>query len=329
MFRDSFFILALIFVTGCDSQPRTPEDVRRAELPKVINRRPDFPADKAVLHVQAQTLFLRQDADISEAWSLVGSEGLDAHQVKLWHSNALRIGTMDAVTVGQFYEKLPRRTGGAKLQTIGVGHEPVVFETAPTLERALEIEALLGVDRDETVRLPTGRMQLLIDVVVSAEKVTAGLTPHHHWVSPTLTPRTPEEKAMDGRVFKELSVEADVTGDRYLVISWLAPEKKKEEKVVPVEQTPVEPVVPIEPPPMPPMPTENKVDGVDSVPTPVPPAAPVPPVQISPFADPVRVPRIGDVLLTGLRAERPLQMICIIRIPPQGESIPASRLRPE
>lgn len=329
MFRHCPFIFALFIVTGCDSQPRTPEEVRRAELPKVINRRPDFPADKAVLHVQAQTLFLRQDADISEAWSLVSSDGLDAEQVKIWRGNALRIGTMDAVTVGQFYDKLPRRNGGAKLQTIGVGREPVIFETTPTLERAVEIEALLGSDRDETIRLPAGRMQLLIDVLVSAEKVTAGLTPHHHWVSPTLTPRSPEEKAMDGRVFKELAVEADVTGDRYLVISWLAPEKKKEEKTLPVEETPGATAVPDATVTPSPMPTQPPGDGSAPSPTQSPAAVPPAPPVVSPFSDAVRKPKLGDVLLTGLRAERPLQMICIIRVPPQGESIPASRLRPE
>lgn len=326
MLRHCLLILSFLFVTGCDSQPRTPDEVRRTELPKVINRRPDFPSDKAVLHVQAQTLFLRQDADISEAWSLVTSDGLDAEQVKVWRGNALRIGTMDAVTVGQFYDKLPRRNGGAKLQTIGVGREPVIFETTPTLERAVEIEALLGSDRDETIRLPAGRMQLLIDVVVSAEKVTAGLTPHHHWVSPTLTPRSPEEKAMDGRMFKELAMEADMTGDRYLVISWLAPEKKREEKAMSVEETPGVPEATVAPTPLP---TEPPGDGSVQSPTPPPPVIPPAPPSVSPFPDAVRKPKLGDVLLTGLRADRPLQMICIIRVPPQGESIPASRLRPE
>ena len=309
-----FFILLL--PVGCNPQPTLPEDDRPRNLPKVVNIRPQFPADKAVLHVQAETTFLRTDADLTESWSLASAEGLDEQQIKLLAKNGIRIGTMDAAGVSQFYAKLPR-TGGTKVLTIGVGREPVVFETTPTLESAVEIEAMLGIDRDETLRLPPGRTQLLLDVVIDGEKVIMGVTPHHHWVSPSIKPRTPQEKAMEGREFREISLDANLTGDRYLVLGWMKPPE------------PIKPPLPQEMPQVEAKPQESETPVEPTLPdtiTPQTTEAPAAPIASDPLPG---KPKLGDLLFLGQRADRPLQLICIIRVPPQGEMFGNTVARPE
>jgi len=279
--------LGLAAAAGCDSTPSR-EDVLHGERPQVRNIRPDVPNEKATLLVQAETIFLRLDADTSELWSFVSTQGLDGERVKLWEKNGLRVGTVDPVSMAQFMAKLPR-TGGSKKLNIGAGREPVVLETTPNLPRAVELRALLGIDRDETIRLPAGRMQLILDVLLSESAILATLTPHHHWVTPTLEPRTPDEKALDGRVFKELALEADLTDDRLLVVAWRAPEPEKVEAPAVDE-------------------TSDDAGAAGREDTPA---------------------RLGDVLLTGTRAGRPLQLICVIRVPRQGEALPVGPTRPD
>ncbi len=292
-----------MFLFGCESQPTWPEGERFGHLPRVTNIRPDFPADKAVLLVQTETTFVHANADLTEAWEMVTTEGLSEQQIQIMAANAIRVGTMDGAALSLFYSKLPR-TGGTRVKTIGVGREPVIFETTPTIERAIEIEALLGIDRDETMKLPAGRLQLLLDVVIDGNKVKVGVTPHHHWVSPSVKPRTPEEKAMEGREFREISFDAELSGDRFLVLGW-----GREEPGEPGEQK------------------EQKEPENSSAP----PALPAPPAPLAPPALPAspRKPRLGDLLFVGQRADRPLQLICIIRVPPQGEMFDNQLARPE
>lgn len=279
-------LLILMLLLGCESQPILPEDEGFGHLPKVTNIRPDFPADKAVLMVQTESTFMHTNADLTEAWSMVTNEGLSEQQIHIMKANAIRVGTMDAAAVSLFYSKLPR-TGGTRVKTIGVGREPVIFETTPTIERSIEVEAMLGIDRDETLKLPPGRMQFLLDVVIDGDKVMMSVTPHHHWVSPSIKPRTPEEKAMEGREFREISLDANLSGDRFLVLGW----GKREERQEPKE------------------PEELKE-------------------QKEPEALPAST-RLGDLLFVGQRADRPLQLICIIRVPPQGEMFGNQLARPE
>ncbi len=324
-------ILMLAMLTGCPSRIPTPEEVRLRELPQVRNHRPDVPGNKAVLQLQAETIYLRHDADLTEPWSLVTTEGIAEDRVKLMAANGIRIGTMDGPTLAQFYQKLPP-TGGARVQRMGVGREPVIFETTPAMTRAFEIEMLLGFDRDETVRLPAGRMQLILDVMIDDGQVTVGVMPHHHWVTGGITPRTPEDKAMDGRMFKELAVDVDLTGDRFLVMGWLAPAKKnddkkdnkKDEVTVPVAvdrvaggsvigAVPAVPAANVTDTPAPPAAPTTPVTPADVASPPVEPVEP----PISPFTNPATKPKLGDVLFTGERSDHPLQMISIIRIPPQ------------
>jgi len=330
-----------------------PEDDALTGFPKVVNIRPDFPADKAVLHVQAETTFLKLDADLTEAWSLVSTDGIDPQQLHLLAKNGIRAGTMDAAAVSQFYTKLPR-TGGTKTQTIGVGREPVIFETTPTTERSFEMQALLGLDRDELLRLPAGRTktqtigvgrepvifettpttersfemqallgldrdellrlpagrtQLLLDVVIDGTKVTMGVTPHHHWMEPSLRPKSPHEKAMEGRMFKEISFDVTMTGDRFLVLGLMREPKPLEQKQPQVQDAPV---------------TQNAEQPPAPVPTPAPAQVPSP-------AQPMRPAHLkfGELLFTGQRADKPLQLLCIIRVPPQGELFGDQLARPE
>jgi len=301
-----FFILICLF--GCEMQPMLPEDDALTGFPKVVNIRPDFPADKAVLHVQAETTFLKLDADLTEAWSLVSTDGIDPQQLHLLAKNGIRAGTMDAAAVSQFYTKLPR-TGGTKTQTIGVGREPVIFETTPTTERSFEMQALLGLDRDELLRLPAGRTQLLLDVVIDGTKVTMGVTPHHHWMEPSLRPKSPHEKAMEGRMFKEISFDVTMTGDRFLVLGLMRDPTPLEQKQPQVQGAPV---------------TQNAEQPPAPVPTPAPAQVPSP-------AQPMRPAHLkfGELLFTGQRADKPLQLLCIIRVPPQGELFGDQLARPE
>jgi hypothetical protein len=319
--RRPLFIL-LLLLTGCDATPEPQEQF--PDLPKVRTIQPrNVPNERASLHIQAETIYLRLDADAGESWSYVTTQGLDAERVRLWRLNGLRVGTMNSVEVSQFYAKLPR-TGGSKVLTIGVGREPIVIETTPRLERAIDIAAMLGFDRDETVRLPAGKTQMLIDAAVTKDAVIASLKPHHHWVEHSISPRTPQEKAMDGRVFRELELDADLTGDRFLVIAWEPREPVKAKPVAASRAVPDPAASPPVAPPDPAVPSDPRL-----VPPAAPQPAPAPPREPTPPPAPPQLPRLGDIMFTGTRSEQAFQLICIMRIPPQRATQPDGETRPD
>ncbi len=321
----TLLVIALATLACCGSTEPKPAPFVLEPGAKVRNVRPNLPNQKAERFFQISLVYVLASSDLTEAWSMLSTKGLAANQLEVWNGNGLRAATADAAVLSQFFTKLPGY-GGTKHVNMGAGRDPVAIETTPPFDQSIVVRGLLGLDRDETFKLPSGRTQLLALLQPGKDGSSLELLPHHHWTTNSVIPRTPEEKALDGRVFRELPLNVELDSQQYLVIGYAAPPKPApgEEVVkVPAEDAGlprafVRPELEV---------PDVKIEEVDP-PTERPAGAqPFPAKPEKPVAG---MPRLGDLLLTGERGGKRLQIICIIRIPPQGEAAEAgAAVRPE
>ena len=353
---------AMMALPCCGSNEPAPQPFVLEPGAKVRNVRPNLPNQKAERFFQISLVYVLASSDLTDAWSLLSTTGLQANQLEVWRGNGLRAATTDAATLNQFFSKLTGY-GGTKHVTLGAGRDPVAIETTPPLEQAVIVRGLLGLDRDETFKLPSGRTQFLTLLEPGKDKSLLEITPHHHWSAVSVTPRTPEEKALDGRVFRELPLNVDLDSRHCLVIGYvpparpapgddaakgpaedaglprtfvrpeLGPADEKREEVAPpttgtpstaplttlrsVEAAPATPASPGVAAEVKPAAADVKPEAAQTGNTDVerpPGAAPLPPKLQKPEPS---LPRLGDLLLTGERGGKRLQVICVIRIPTQ------------
>ncbi len=356
----TLLVIALATLSCCGSTEPKPEPFVFEPGAKVRNVRPNLPNQKAERYFQISHVYVLASSDLTEAWSMLSTTGLQANQLEVWRGNGLRAATADAAVLSQFFTKLPGY-GGTKHVRLAAGRDPAAIETTPPFEQAIIVRGLLGLDRDETLKLPAGRSQFLALLEPGKEKAALEILPHHHWESVSVTPRTPQEKALDGQVFRELLLNVELDSQQHLVIGYVPPPKpepsgevvKGPAEEVGLPRTFVRPEL------------EGPVDSVkdkdkDKAPPPTPtrsqaplPVTTIRTVQASPLlrgddaadierpagaqplpAKPEKpapgLPRLGDLLLTGERGGKRLQIICIIRIPTQGEALEAGGVvRPE
>lgn len=301
------------FLAGCasDGYDHRVGYTRPADLPRVRNVRPNVPNERSTVTILALHAHVRREVDLSEAWSLPSTEGLSSEQVERWRANGIRVGVLDPVAMTKFLKLMPQH-GGAKETQINAGREPVAMETTPTISRPIDARIVLGVDRDETMRLPAGRTQLLTDVALGPRGAELVMAPHHHWVSDNVLPRTIEEKMFDGRVFRELELSASLPWDFFLVLGFSAPP--------PAPVAPAEEEARTDPPAVAPPPADPAAEPAEPVPPPVPPKRKK---QAAPTT-----PTLGSLLFTAERGGAPIQLVVFIRIPRRHENVQV-RIRPE
>lgn len=304
-------------VAGCasDGQDQRAGYTHPADLPRVRNVRPDVPNERATLTILTLHAHVRREVDLGEAWALTSTEGLTGEQVERWRANGIRVGVLDPVAMAKFLKLMPQH-GGARESQIRAGRDPVALETTPTFSRPIEARLALGIDRDETMRLPAGRTQLLTDVALGPRGAAMVMSPHHHWVSDHVLPRTVEEKMFDGRIFRELELSATLPWDYFLVLGYSAPSPAP---ASPSEDEPkTDPRA--APPPSPPVQPTAEPDK------PEPPPAPAPPKRGNRPAP--TTPMLGSLLFTAERGGTPIQLVVFIRIPRRHENVQV-RIRPE
>jgi hypothetical protein len=285
---------------GCVSDYNPQQGFTRPDhLPRVRNVRPNVPNELAKVHIRMMQVHVRLDVDLTEAWSLASTEGIDAGQLARWKANGIRVGVLDPVAMSRFIEIMPRH-GGVRETQIRAGSGPVALETTPTAGFPFDARVVLGVDRDETIRLPAGRTQLLADVELSPKGAAIAMSPHHHWVADSVLPRSLEEKLYDGRVFRELELEASLPWDHFLVLGLDKPALTEPLQV-----------------------GAPRAEGAPEAAV-----ADPPPARIRREEVICGVPTLGALLFAAERGGSPLQLVVFIRIPRQGDEVQV-KVRPE
>lgn len=219
-------ISAIAFASGCNNapeQPAPPVADGDPKFPKIRTVKPSDLLDETNRRIFAHHLYVPLATDLREAWTLTEPTGLNDDTIARWRVNGMRVGTIDQAALAKFMDALPRDRRYRRMNLSFTGKlRPL--EVTPHLPRGVEV-ALNdpAIEELRTVELPPGRTQFLLHAEKKLDHTRFELTPHHHWVSPSLLPKSPQEKLLDGHIFEDLRLWAAVPRDRFLIITYEPP----------------------------------------------------------------------------------------------------------
>ena len=168
--------------------------------------------------VRVSQLDIRADAKMKPVWALVDDTALPAEIVDLWRANGLRVGLLDAPNTPAFRAALPQAHRQQVQMLIETPH-PLALSVTPPLGKRFHLTVTLATEQHQQITLRRGRCQFLLRFVRIANGACAiDLIPHHYVHRPTVRPRTPHERALDGRVFSELTLRVFLPDKKRLVI---------------------------------------------------------------------------------------------------------------
>jgi len=221
-------------------------------------------------------------ADLTDVWEHVSEDGLDEGRVRLWRDNGIRVGIIDADSRKPFLESLPQVVNHrAQVQTLSSKWARLI--AGPPLNQPLPIVLVNTPDIQTHLQLSGGRCQMLVRMEEADEGMRKlEIAPHHHRVGPSIRVRTPEQIALEGRIFEELTLRAPLMRDepKWLVIAWKPP-----------------------PPPQAKQTTTSRDKPIDSIATTQPGKPAIPKVR-----------RLGWPMLTGWRFNKALQRMVLISL---------------
>lgn len=278
-----------VCLAGCETAP--PRTVRTApptvSLGATGTPEPRPPAPNMAVGALIHRIDMPLDVSLDACWAEVDEQALPQLMHGLWDVNGLRIGVLHADRAGAFAEALPTIHGEsrAKLYT---SYYPTAVRATPRLMESVPVDLTVPPRSPTVYRAKDGRLQLLVRIGRSETGLTfVEVTPHHYKAKAELVPRSPLEKQLDGRVFRELSALLPIEPDTAIVIGLNRP----------WPQTPDTP------------PDEDtaEVEPVDaSADTPAPEAR-----DAKPTAPPLPN-HLGRALMTGMRAGRETQIMLVI-----------------
>ena len=312
-----WFVALMLAATGCAPSDRAPEQAEPG--PTLADLRPRVQPPQETARSSAAPRFvlsvvrlnLPLDEAIDEAWALGQSDALPPAVVDAWRVNGLNVTVLDESQLERFGALLPAALGTGR-QTMILGSDPVPLRVSPSLTSPRLVDLTLPPRTPKVIVIRGGRCQLLVQV----ERDEAGrtfieLTPHHHVVRTTLQPRTPQEKALDGRIFDELALRAPVAPGKLLAISLYRSAPPPPPEPLDLDDVPsqTDDAVTHQAPPPPPasLPASSAASASPQAPAAGPQAAP------SPGPTPL-FNNIGQQLLTGRRGGSVVQIILLVRL---------------
>lgn len=325
LLMESFGVLGLLLIVGCGSPPKKDLDVPQERTQAFPLKTPSSAGRLFV-----DQIYLPRAKSLDEILVDARFDGIEANKRAAWQANEMQIYRLNANQLKAFYKAVDDGSSMRRKQH-SITNQTLQLETTPILEEAVSIDWAAKPNLDQTTRLPSGRTMWLADVKFRGDVPTITLTPQHHWVKSTLLPRTPAEKILDGRIFHDLKLAAQLPPNTYLVIHWKQPENEFPDAVA----TPPSPAVhlgtdtsntPTEDLNTPSPPT---IDPPSDIPAPLETPAPEneasPPKDLFPFKLPPALPRLGRLLLTGERAGKSLQLVLVIHSPMRTQPAADSR----
>ncbi len=223
-------VLLGLLTAGCAPNPPEPEspplatfDMIRSRLNEPVRTGDRSPAFAAVLY----RLDLPLTEPIDSAWSLVEDERLSPVLVNAWRVNGLRAGYLHQSKLDEFVGLLPR-TVSQHRGVIVASADLFALRTSPRLRYPARVDLAVPPQAAQVVTVRGGECQLLSRVDQDASGRTVfELIPHHHVVRATVLPRTPQAKALEGRIFDELALRVPVEPDELLIIAMYRPAPPK------------------------------------------------------------------------------------------------------
>jgi len=231
----AYWLLAITLV-GC--QPKTAEPTG-STLPQLIDVRPRYrnPVTINLIHKGAITRLritrftLPLDADLSKAWNLLESEGVQPPMGTLWQANGLRVHMIHTRLLDDFLQLLPlhnaaQQTDHLEQRVINTSqiNTPLDFHLA--FQKSQQCIITLPGDEIESITLKPGRCRLLMQSRPADDaSVFVDITPQHYRPRISIAPRPIEQSMLDGRVFDELVLQTKLNQQRLLIIALHQPPK--------------------------------------------------------------------------------------------------------
>lgn len=315
-------IYAAAGLVACEAPPPTEALPRVDEMasplrppgpPEVAPR--DLPTSRTLATVQRLEIPLRYPTD--PVWAGLDTRAIPGITRAVWQANGLRIGLLPEARWNEFLNTLPT-TFGVQRSTLSATSLPVAVRTSPRLGEPVYVDLTIPprAVRDDLAR--GGRIKLLAKL--EAINTPAGearfieLTPHHYLPGNNLpqvvregdtfkvTPRTSEERALDGRTYDDLTLRMELPPGQLLVVGlywpWSDPvvvnyaQQTEQTEQAATESAPA----PDGAPPS----AEPVITSVEDLPN----YAPPPPIDY----------HLGRALFTGARQGQPLQMLLVIGV---------------
>jgi len=280
-------IALALSLTACATSPG------REPPPKINELRPanplapqTQPSDTKPIQAMVRRVDLPLSGDISKAWLLTTTAGLDEISVALWQANGFRVALLDMKRYPEFVAALPDKFAIEAQVVVSTG-TPTPFSPGAPLKRPRRLK-LTTVTNESVELLGRGTPQLIANFAWREDGVPAlTLAPHHYFPQATIEIRSPLETQLDGRVFDELALHAPLPPDRILVVALDRPAPPATQPADSDEATDENPPV-----------AETETATTQ-------PAEPAKP----------RPPMLGDLILTSARMHRPLQRVIMIGVP--------------
>lgn len=306
--------LAVTAVSVCLASCEMPADTSQAKPEIAIKTQavegeadassPALPNADTPVGVLIHRLDMPLNFSLDASWAAVDEKAVPMLMHGMWQTNGLRIGILHAEQAQAFAQALPPILGEsrAKLYT---AHYPTAVRSTPRLIDPVTVD-LTAPPRSPTIyRARDGRLQLLARIGRDGTgQAWLELTPHHYKPKADLIPRSPLEKALDGRRFDTLSAMLPLSPDTAVVVGLHRPWPEAEEAMDPGDEAAPG--------------SENATENTASQEQPTTPAEPADqPSDINnqkPPSPPAIANHLGRSLMAGERAGKPTQMLLVISI---------------
>lgn len=198
---------------SAESSPRL-GDIRSRRDPRHQPTLADRPSTLAVLHRYEHPLA----SSIDQAWALTKQDALPKDRVAAWAANGIRVATISRDDAAQFFALLGPSLS-THTQQLHLRDTWTAMMTSASTRGAAQLRIVTPLAPPREERFTGGRFQLLARIGDRPRGHFLGLLPHWHKHQPTIRPRTPQQKTMDGKTFDALTLHIELPSDQVLVIT--------------------------------------------------------------------------------------------------------------
>ena len=226
-------LVLMMLLTGCTAAGRSggvapgdlptlaavrPPEPEGADMP----RNPDLPAPNADATVEL--LELPVDASLDAAWARLEADAFPAPARAAWEANGFRVALASPAQMQKAAEALPPTLDRRATRVLATTH-PVPVRRTPTLSgaQAVAVDLTIPPHAPRVRDVSRGRLQLLMSTHPAGGGVAVELVPHQYLPRPSLLPRGPLEKELDGEVFEPLTLRAVLGPGQTLVVGRYRP----------------------------------------------------------------------------------------------------------
>lgn len=280
-----------------------------------------------------ELMILPAEASLEQAWSELSHNVLSQRARTVWAANGFRVGVLANDQLRDFVKALPTPLESQTTRTLATRHPFALRSVA--LRSPVDVDLTIQPDSPKVEQITGGRGRLVVQMLGDAMGATSfRLLPHHHvarWPyawgeverggngKATIKPRSPLEKELDGRLFRELATHLKLEPGQALVVALAPPAVRpdrdfEEQNASPDEDEPA---------------NDEAIAEADALEQTRDEAQP--PDEVG-FLQPVEVlteqsgmpekqsQTLGDVLLRGSLHGHPVQVMIVLRVQPGAET---------